>query len=587
MKKIQLSVKATAATSNNAVPEASVSNAQKDAQDNIVWSSSKPEVAKVDSTTGEVEGVAVGEVTITAKVDGLNVSKTKTITVTAADDPKPTPTTAPEPTPTTAPEPTPTTVPEVPIAKLTTDPTVLTFVVGDEAKVVKAVLSSENDPNGLIKEAEIKWEVTDDSVITISGEAAECTVTAVKAGKASVVATIAGTGYDAVEAWCEVTVTERDTLLKNNALATEVVKDVELGDLTLDGDGVDTSEVSKEMTSEEVAKAVEQAVAMKEEVAASVTEEKVKLAVDASEPDHPVNQLQDVFGEEEIEEGVKAADLVVEVKPGNAKTKIKFKEVNGEIQGILIVTNVTINITVGVQDGDDFKEVSLVGKTTKNITVPVMIPETVDEDAGWATITHNVRNGKTWKTSVKRGNNGRYIDVASKHFSPFDITFSVDEPDLPTADELEDDDNNNSNPGGYSSGGRSSGGSRPASNNTIAGTLAGQWQMNETGWWFRLDDGSYAVNSWQYVAYNGVARWYRFDANGYICKGWFTDADGHRYYLNPVSDGLMGSMLTGWQQIDGIWYYFNTVSDGTQGALLVNTTTPDGYNVDANGQWIQ
>ena len=49
----------------------------------------------------------------------------------------------------------------------------------------------------------------------------------------------------------------------------------------------------------------------------------------------------------------------------------------------------------------------------------------------------------------------------------------------------------------------------------------------------------------------------------------------------------MGAMLTGWQQIDGIWYYFNTVSDGTQGALLVSATTPDGYSVDANGQWIQ
>ncbi len=148
--------------------------------------------------------------------------------------------------------------------------------------------------------------------------------------------------------------------------------------------------------------------------------------------------------------------------------------------------------------------------------------------------------------------------------------------------------NSSSNSGGNSGygGGRSSGGSRSTSN-TIAGTLSGQWQLDEKGWWFRLDNGSYAVDSWQYVAYNGVARWYRFDANGYICKGWFTDADGHRYYLNPASDGLMGAMLTGWQQIDGIWYYFNTVSDGTQGALLVSATTPDGYSVDANGQWIQ
>ena len=43
----------------------------------------------------------------------------------------------------------------------------------------------------------------------------------------------------------------------------------------------------------------------------------------------------------------------------------------------------------------------------------------------------------------------------------------------------------------------------------------------------------------------------------------------------------VGAMLTGWQQIGGKWYYFNT-----SGALLTNTTTPDGYTVNANGEWV-
>ena len=42
-----------------------------------------------------------------------------------------------------------------------------------------------------------------------------------------------------------------------------------------------------------------------------------------------------------------------------------------------------------------------------------------------------------------------------------------------------------------------------------------------------------------------------------------------------------GSCLTGWQWIDGKCYYF----DGN-GYMLSNTTTPDGYQVDASGAWV-
>ena len=50
--------------------------------------------------------------------------------------------------------------------------------------------------------------------------------------------------------------------------------------------------------------------------------------------------------------------------------------------------------------------------------------------------------------------------------------------------------------------------------------------------------------------------------------GWFTDTDGRVYYLNPVSDGWMGSMFVGNHVIDGKSYYFNEASDGYKGALV-------------------
>lgn len=72
-----------------------------------------------------------------------------------------------------------------------------------------------------------------------------------------------------------------------------------------------------------------------------------------------------------------------------------------------------------------------------------------------------------------------------------------------------------------------------------------------------------------------------------MLTGWFTDRDGNRYYLNPLDDGTLGMMRTGWQMIDGQLYYFNTQSDGTMGRLFVNTTTPDGYVVGADGALVR
>lgn len=121
-----------------------------------------------------------------------------------------------------------------------------------------------------------------------------------------------------------------------------------------------------------------------------------------------------------------------------------------------------------------------------------------------------------------------------------------------------------------------------------------QWQLLENGNWTLLLDNGEAVRDQWIAVYNPYADvshgqqafdWYRFDHNGNMMTGWYTDETGDTYYLNPNSDNTKGGMKAGWVEIDGKWYYFNTVSDGTRGKLLKNTTTPDGYQVREDGSW--
>ncbi|VPG87202.1 surface protein PspA [Streptococcus pneumoniae] len=157
------------------------------------------------------------------------------------------------------------------------------------------------------------------------------------------------------------------------------------------------------------------------------------------------------------------------------------------------------------------------------------------------------------------------------------------------------------------------------------------WKQENGMWYFYNTDGSMATG---WLQYNGS--WYYLNANGSMATGWVKDGDTW-YYLEAsgamkasqwfkVSDkwyyvNSNGAMATGWLQYNGSWYYLNAngsmatgwVKDGDTwyyleasgamkasqwfkvsdkwyyvnglGALAVNTTV-DGYEVNANGEWV-
>lgn len=121
--------------------------------------------------------------------------------------------------------------------------------------------------------------------------------------------------------------------------------------------------------------------------------------------------------------------------------------------------------------------------------------------------------------------------------------------------------------------------------------LGGKWyylnntsKKMETGWlkspisgkWYYMDGKNGDMQTGWKLVNN---KWYFMDTiNGDMKSDWQL-INNKWYYMDAVN----GDMKTGWQQIRGKWYYM----DRTNGDCLMNTTTPDGYAVDADGAWIQ
>lgn len=127
-------------------------------------------------------------------------------------------------------------------------------------------------------------------------------------------------------------------------------------------------------------------------------------------------------------------------------------------------------------------------------------------------------------------------------------------------------------------------------------TVQGTWTQTADGRRQLLDGNGVAHTGGWLAVFNPNADlqknqsafdWFLFDEAGNVRTGWYTDAQGETYYLNPSLEGTPGAMAVGWNLIDGKYYYFSEYADGKRGHLLKGSTTPDGYRVDENGVWIQ
>ena len=107
---------------------------------------------------------------------------------------------------------------------------------------------------------------------------------------------------------------------------------------------------------------------------------------------------------------------------------------------------------------------------------------------------------------------------------------------------------------------------------TFQSQSAKGWQKDAKGQWSYLKDAQ-GTKATGWLKDNGT--WYYLNAEGVMQTGWVKD-NGTWYYL----DGS-GAMQTGWKYVGSHWYYLSG-----SGALLVNTTTPDGYTVNGNGELV-
>ena len=97
-----------------------------------------------------------------------------------------------------------------------------------------------------------------------------------------------------------------------------------------------------------------------------------------------------------------------------------------------------------------------------------------------------------------------------------------------------------------------------------------QWLQTKDGWYYADKSGALKVDEWFQVG----NKWYVASGKGTILTIVFITYQDEVYHFN--ASGEMSE--NEWFEVNGGWFYASK-----SGAILRNTTTPDGYYVNANG----
>ena len=135
--------------------------------------------------------------------------------------------------------------------------------------------------------------------------------------------------------------------------------------------------------------------------------------------------------------------------------------------------------------------------------------------------------------------------------------------------------------GGGSSGGSSSGSGRGSSGGGSAVLSKSGWIYNnkEDAWYYYSGRTRNTLKKgWHYDSYD--KKWYYLALdNGRMLKGWNLISDKWYFFTPQTSEKT-------WElRSDGEWYYLNNVDIRPLGSMYRGETTPDGYKVNADGQY--